>query len=292
MRPCRGTTQLLEHGMSRVDRFEGGRIAVEPLRLLCQTEGDRSVPFDVGPTIHVVADPTGEAEWQRARLVPPVGEGLLRARKHGFDDAVARILRIGHGGHCPIVFVAERDLGALVRIAHAGRFAVANRRRDGIGLLGRKQEGRMRSKHRMHVRLLPERAECVEIVRRPRHPCEPFGRVLRRQQIAQPIRTRIERLRLQFVDQSRQRVDAQLAALELARNVQRELKHRIEQRSFLRLAVEHAQAFAQTREGRFDCRISHHIPYAPNGRGFRGNPACKSSCTRTAAAMNTVANAP
>ena len=55
---------------------------------------------------------------------------------------------------------------------------------------------------------------------------------------------------LQFVDQSRQRVDAQLAALELARNVQRELEHRIEQRSFLRLAVEHAQAFAQTRGDR------------------------------------------
>ena len=37
-------------------------ITVQPLRFFLKAETDRGVPFDIGPPVHVIADPGSEPE--------------------------------------------------------------------------------------------------------------------------------------------------------------------------------------------------------------------------------------
>ncbi len=78
-----------------VDRFKRGSVSCEPAGLLGQAELDRGVPVDVGPPVHVVADPAGEAERQRGEAVPLVGPALRRLAEQSGDEPVARIGGMG-----------------------------------------------------------------------------------------------------------------------------------------------------------------------------------------------------
>ena len=57
-----------------IEAAQRAGIAFQPLGLFRQPEPDRMIPFDVGPPVHVVADPAGEAErhWlERAPFLAP-----------------------------------------------------------------------------------------------------------------------------------------------------------------------------------------------------------------------------
>ena len=285
-----GGAQAVQQSVLGIDLRQRIGIAFQPLRLFRQAEGDRIVPGDVGPPVHVVPDPGGEAERQRADLGPAIGKGIARAGQHLADDAVARILRIGHRRHGAFVFVAQRDVGSLARRA-GGRFlAGGDRTGHGIALLGRQQESGMRGEHRMHVRLFPEGPERVEIVAHAGQPVEPHVGLLGGEQLAQPGRAGIERAALELVDQPGKRGDTQFAAFQLARNIQRQLEDGIEQRSFARLAVKDAKALAQAGKRRFYLGVGHRsflcTAYAP-GSMADGRPVKPIGISR---AMNTDAS--
>ena len=258
-----GGAQRGDGPVRHVDRLERIRIAPQPLRLFGQAEGDRIVPGDIGAPVHVVTDPAGEAERHGLQFGPAVGIGPARFAQHRGYDAVARILRIGQRGHGAFMLVAQRDFGRLGRALRIGFASRGDRGGHRLALPRGQQEGGVGGKHRMHVRAFPRGAEALEIIACRRQRGEPVVGLLRFEQIAEPHSPRIERLRFEFVDQPGQRVDPQLAAFELARNVERELEHGVEQRRLARLAVEHAQPVAQACQGRFDLRFGHHHSLCP-----------------------------
>ena len=62
--------QRFEQWVRRIDRLQRGAVSRQPLGLFREAEADAVVPADVGPPVHVVADPGGEAERQRLEAAP------------------------------------------------------------------------------------------------------------------------------------------------------------------------------------------------------------------------------
>ena len=90
-------------------RVEPCGISAQALRLFGKTEAQAGGPTDVGPPIHVIADPGREAERQRAEPAPVPGPlGLRFAQQVGHDPRTG-ILPAFHRCHRRIVFVIERD---------------------------------------------------------------------------------------------------------------------------------------------------------------------------------------
>ena len=99
--------QGFERGMRRIDRLQPGGIAIQPLRLFGKAKADGIEPFYVGPPVHVVTDPAGEAERDRGQFMPAFGMILPRRLQHIAHDPVSGILRMGYGPHRAIMFVGQ-----------------------------------------------------------------------------------------------------------------------------------------------------------------------------------------
>ena len=153
--------QLGEKWMAAVDAFQLVCITRQALGLLRQAEADRSVPFDVGAPVHVVANPAGEAERHRLQFVPAVRPFFAGARKEGGNNPVAGILRMGECGHGSAMLVIERDrLFLAIGSAHWPPFGGCLRHR--LRLPGREQEGGMGGEHHVQLRLGPTLREIFE----------------------------------------------------------------------------------------------------------------------------------
>ena len=239
--------QIAEQRVRAVDRFERGDITRKAFGLLRQAEADRIVPRDVGPPVHVVADPGREAERQRGEVVPFARPALVRDFEQPGDEPVARVLRVGDRPHRLAMLVGEGDRRALGRGDAGAAVAAARLCRHRGRFFRREQEGRMRGEHGVELRDFPAGAEGGEVLL-PRAGLErrEVGlRLDRLDQRAQVRRAAFERAALEIGDQPLARVERQRAALDLARQVERELEHRIEQRGFLGALVQRLEAGEQ-----------------------------------------------
>ncbi len=99
----------------------------------------------------------------------------------------------------------------------------------------------MRREHCVQLRLRPMVAEGLEPAIVGTQRIEPRLRAFGIDQRRQPVRARIERALLQLVHQRRDVLQRQLTALQFARQVVRQLEHRVEQRRLARAFVQIAQ---------------------------------------------------
>ena len=256
-RPCivGRRAQSREQRVCRIDRFQCGDVAFEPGHFLAQPKADRIVPADVGAPVHVVADPSGEAERQRLELVPVVRPAFGSLGKQPGDDRVACLGGVGDRAHRLLVLVHQRDLSPLARRDAARRIDLALLRRgagDRFALRRGEQERRMRGKHAVELRTLPPRAECRKLVRlgvqRAFETLFVCRQRNRRDQSAQVTRAPLQRLAFELGDHRLESVESNLARFELAREVQRELEHRIEQWGFAGARVVLLEAFDKLRD--------------------------------------------
>jgi len=86
--------QDIEQCMARIDRPEIVCVASKPFGLFGQAEPDRGVPFDIGPSIHVVTDPGRETEGHRRERMPTLWPSVLRVLERLANYHAAGILRV------------------------------------------------------------------------------------------------------------------------------------------------------------------------------------------------------
>jgi hypothetical protein len=200
----------IERGKQRVlgrKAAQARGIRPQTARLFLQAERNRRVPADVGPAIHVIADPGGKTERQRAEIEPAARPALMRMGQQGRVDAVAR-------GACPLDRVAdlamlefERDRGRLCGHGANGcsqRIVGQRGAGHGIGLRRIEQERGMRGKDRVEQRLFPagaELAEAVFLVEEGGNTGQVLVRAGRREP-AQARGTALQRLALQLGDEA------------------------------------------------------------------------------------------
>ncbi len=237
--PRRGA-QSVEQRVRRVDGFQRGGVARQPFSLFGQAEPDRGVPANIGAPVHVISDPAGKAERQRAQGAPLIGPVLARFIEQAGDNRIARILRPAHRGHCGAVFVVKRHGGVFGR-DHAGAIVdhpiARGRSGNRLGLFRREQEGGVRGEHGVELRAFPARARAfparakgVEIAILTRQCGGAFGGWS--QQLAQLGRAGFQPVAFQISHQRGQIIQAHLPRLKPARQIERQLKHRVEQRGF------------------------------------------------------------
>ena len=231
-----------------VDGFERGDVARQALGLFRKAEADGVGPGDVGPPVHIVTHPAGEAEGQGGKLVPLVRPLLLCVGEKLRDDRVARVLRMGNGTHGAVMLVGQGDFGPLPADAIGrNRGAVAGGARHRFRLFGRQQESGVGGENRVELWALPLLAELGEVVLLQR-----FGQRCLVGIAAdggdhafQPVRPFFQRRDFQLRDQRLEIVERHLAAFELARKLVRQLENRVELRGFDGALVEVLQALGQ-----------------------------------------------
>ncbi len=108
----------------------------------------------------------------------------------------------------------------------------------------------MRGEHRVQLRALPAGGETLKILAI----CgEAGGLGGRGKQPPQLARARFQPVTLQLGDQRGQIVERNLAPLQRARQIERQLKHRVEQRRFARALVQLAQPGFEGGDGFHEC---------------------------------------
>ena len=219
----------------------------EPLRLFGEAVAQAGVPADVGAAVHVVADPGGEAQRQRAQRLPFIGPALAGDAEQQRVDAVARGLAPGDGCHRLVVLEVERDRVALVAgDADRGLAGVATGGGGGdrFALRVAEQEGGVGGEDDVRGRAGPARGEGVEIggFGLGAQPGEVFLGRDRGDQPQQPAGAGLEAVAFEFGDEVGQCVERELAALDPPRQFEAELEHRVEQRGFGGAGVERLEA--------------------------------------------------
>ena len=155
------------------------------------------------------------------------------------------VLSAGHGGEGRAVLVFERHRRSRRR--HGADRVVdirGGRGGDGDGLALRRgeQEGRVSGEHGVELRPFPARSEAGEILLATSHPCRGSRRS---EQGAQLAGAGLEPVAFQLSHQCGEIIESEFAPLQRAREIERELEHRVEQRRFPRALVQLAQPCLQ-----------------------------------------------
>ena len=246
-----GGAQNRQCGMRGIDLFELRRVARQPQRLFAQPVVDAGRPADVGPPVHVVANPAGETERQRLQLAPTVWPAPRRCREEQGIERIARILRPAECRHC-LAMLMVQGYRRAARIGDAdrrfGHRAAAGGPGNRIALRGREQEGRVGGKDDMEQRVRPAPGKGRKLALIAEQRLKGLVVVVRRdwrEQIEQAVGAAQQALAFQLGDQpccARQR---KAASFQCARNIEAELEHRIEQRRLGGSQMQHAKAFTQ-----------------------------------------------
>ena len=133
------------------DRVQRARIAAQPLSLFDQPMPDAGRPTNVGPAIHIIANPCGEAEGNGGKCAPMIGPMPCGDRQNGARHIAPRHMRTVHGIEHLAMFPRQCD-GRTLRIdnAHGGANRILiSRQRDRIRLRTGQQKGRMSGKDDM-----------------------------------------------------------------------------------------------------------------------------------------------
>ena len=186
--------------------------------------------------------------------MPKVRPAFTRHLQQSCVDPVARLAGSAYGrGRLGVLeFQSDRRLGARLPANLDIACAVARRDcRDRIRLLRREQKRGMRGKHRMEQRLFPLRPKRVEIPGIEQHfqAIEVGHRVDRGDQVAKPRRASPECIALEFRHHRLDRVEIERSGLDMARQIEAELKDRVEKRGLRGSRVKLTQASEKIGDG-------------------------------------------